>query len=83
MDSSEYVRRVLDAYRATPGTCGAIRQPDRVFALQLFAVDGAHAVQLEIAEQLFEFFGHSPVSSSKKKSRWTRRRIMRSTRSRS
>jgi len=33
----EYVRRVLDAYRATPGTCGAIRQPDRAFALQLFA----------------------------------------------
>ena len=37
MDSFEYVRRVLDAYRATPGTCGAIRQPDRAFALQLFA----------------------------------------------
>ena len=37
MDSCEYVRRVLDAYRATPGTCGAIRQPDRAFALQLFA----------------------------------------------
>ncbi len=37
MDSFEYVRRVLDAYRAAPGTCGAIRKPDRVFALQLFA----------------------------------------------
>ncbi len=37
MDSSEYMRRVLDAYRATPGTCGAIRKPDRVFASQLFA----------------------------------------------
>lgn len=37
MDAFEYVRRVLDAYRATPGTCGAIRQPDRAFALQLFA----------------------------------------------
>jgi len=37
MDSFEYVRRALDAYRATPGTCGAIRKPDRVFALQLFA----------------------------------------------
>ena len=37
MDSFEYVRRVLDAYRATPGTCGAIRKPDRAFALQLFA----------------------------------------------
>ena len=36
MDSSEYVRRVLDAYRSTPGTCGAVRKPDRAFALQLF-----------------------------------------------
>ena len=37
MESFEYVRRVLDAYRATPGTCGAIRKPDRAFALQLHA----------------------------------------------
>jgi hypothetical protein len=36
MDSSEYVRRVLAAYRAAPGTCGAIRQPDRAFAFRLF-----------------------------------------------
>jgi hypothetical protein len=37
MDSSEYVRRVLDVYRAAPETCGAIRKPDRAFALRLFA----------------------------------------------
>ncbi|MBX9596634.1 MAG: hypothetical protein K2X46_19880 [Roseomonas sp.] len=37
MDSAEYVRRVLDAYRATPGTCGVVRKPDRAFALALFA----------------------------------------------
>ena len=37
MDSLAYVRRVLDAYRATPGTCAAIRKPDRAFALQLHA----------------------------------------------
>ena len=37
MDAIEYVRRVLDAYRGTPGTCGAIRKPDRAFAVQLFA----------------------------------------------
>jgi hypothetical protein len=36
MESFQYVRRVLDAYRTTPGTCGAIRKPDRAFALQLF-----------------------------------------------
>ena len=37
MDSAEYVRRVLDAYRATPGACGVVRQPDRALAAQLFA----------------------------------------------
>lgn len=36
MDSAQYVRRVLDAYRATPGTCGVVRKPDRALALQLF-----------------------------------------------
>lgn len=37
MDSAEFVRRVLDAYRATPGTCGVVRKPDRAFALALHA----------------------------------------------
>ena len=27
---------MLDAYRATPGTCGVVRKPDRVLAVQLF-----------------------------------------------
>ena len=36
MDSTEYMRRVLDAYRSTPGTCGLVRKPDRAFALLLF-----------------------------------------------
>ena len=36
MDSAEYVRRVLDAYRATPGACGVVRKPDRVLAAQWF-----------------------------------------------
>ena len=35
MDAAEYVRRVLDAYRATPGACGVARKPDRAFALAL------------------------------------------------
>ena len=35
MQRSEYVRRVLEAYRMTPGTCGAVRRPDRVLAEQL------------------------------------------------
>lgn len=36
MDAVEYVRRVLEAYRATPGTCGVVRKADRAFALALF-----------------------------------------------
>src|SRR5579871_2252621 len=32
----EYVRRVLEAYRKTPGTMGTVRRPDRSLAAQLF-----------------------------------------------
>ena len=35
MEPHEYVRRLLDAYRTTPGTCGAVRRPDRLLAAQL------------------------------------------------
>jgi hypothetical protein len=35
MERSEYVRRVLEAYRTTPGTCGAVRRADRLLASQL------------------------------------------------
>jgi hypothetical protein len=35
LDQREYVHRILDAYRATPGTSGMVRRPDRVFAAQL------------------------------------------------
>jgi len=31
----EYIRRVLEAYRRTPGTMGTVRRPDRVLAAQL------------------------------------------------
>ena len=33
----EYIQRVLDAYRATPGVCGVVRKADRAFALALRA----------------------------------------------
>lgn len=36
MDQREYVRRLVEAYRATPGTCGVIRRPDRLLAAQLY-----------------------------------------------
>src|SRR5207244_967882 len=35
MEQRDYVRRLLEAYRATPGTCGAVRRPDRLLAAQL------------------------------------------------
>ena len=49
MDAAEYVRRVLDAYRATPGTCGVARRPDRAFALALHV----RGVSLEAVENAF------------------------------
>ena len=32
----EYVRRVLEAYRKTPGTMGTVRRADRMLAVQLY-----------------------------------------------
>ena len=36
VSQEEYIRRVLEAYRKTPGTMGTIRRPDRVLAAQLY-----------------------------------------------
>jgi hypothetical protein len=36
MQQREYVDRVLAAYRSTPGTCGAVRRPDRDLAVRLY-----------------------------------------------
>ena len=35
MQQRDYVRRLLDAYRVTPGTCSVVRRSDRVLAAQL------------------------------------------------
>lgn len=35
-EQEEYVRRVLGAYRQTPGTVGTVRRHDRTLAAQLF-----------------------------------------------
>jgi hypothetical protein len=35
MEQRDYVYRLLQAYRTTPGTCGAVRRPDRLLAAQL------------------------------------------------
>ena len=49
MEQRDYVRRLLDAYRATPGTCGAIRSADRVLAAQMHQ----RGVPLEAVENAF------------------------------
>ena len=36
MEQCEYVRRVLEAYRLTPGTACAVRRADRLFAARLY-----------------------------------------------
>jgi len=36
LSQKEYVRRVLEAYRKTPGTMGTIRRADRLLAAQLY-----------------------------------------------
>ena len=32
----QYIQKVLQAYRNTPGTCGNLRRPDRLLAGQLY-----------------------------------------------
>jgi hypothetical protein len=49
MEERDYVRRLLDAYRATPGTCGAVRRSDRLLAAQLHQ----RGVPLEAVENAF------------------------------
>ena len=45
----EYIRRVLEAYRKTPGTMGTIRRPDRVLAVQLYQ----RGVSVNVIENAF------------------------------
>ena len=49
MEQRDYVRRLLDAYRLTPGTCGVVRRPDRMLAAQLHH----RGVPLEAVENAF------------------------------
>jgi hypothetical protein len=48
-DPRDYVRQLLEAYRATPGTSGAVRRPDRVLAAQLHE----RGVPLEAVQNAF------------------------------
>src|ERR1700690_3399425 len=49
VSQEEYIRRVLEAYRKTPGTMGTIRRPDRVLAVQLYQ----RGVSVTVAENAF------------------------------
>jgi hypothetical protein len=46
MEQRDYVRQLLEAYRTTPGTSGAVRRPDRLLAAQLHQ----RGVPLEVVE---------------------------------
>jgi|SRR5580658_959167 hypothetical protein len=49
IDPHEYLRRLLEAYRTTPGTAGVVRRPDRMLAAQLHE----RGVPLEAVENAF------------------------------
>ena len=64
----EYVRKVLDAYRSTPGTTGVVRRPDRAMAAQLhdrgvplMAVE--NALVLAAARRLLRPAGAPPLGT--------------------
>jgi hypothetical protein len=46
---AEYIRRVLQAYRQTPGTTGTVRRPDRLLAAQLYQ----RGVSVSVIENAF------------------------------
>ena len=48
-DRAGYVRRVLAAYRQTPGSTGRVRSADRLLATQLYA----RGVPLDVVENAF------------------------------
>jgi hypothetical protein len=45
----EYIHRLLEAYRKTPGTTGTVRRPDRVTAAQLYQ----RGVSMTVVENAF------------------------------
>jgi hypothetical protein len=68
MEQCDYVRRLLEAYRVTPGTCGVVRRTDRVLAAQLHqrgvsieAVE--NALVLAAARRLIRPAGAAPLGT--------------------
>jgi hypothetical protein len=61
----DYIRQVLDAYRRTPGTTGAVRRSDRLLAAALYDRDVPllaveNALVLAAARRIFRS-PHAPV----------------------
>lgn len=67
-DGQDYIARVLDAYRTTPGTCGKIRRADRVQA-QEFHLRGVplrtveNALALAAARRMFRASNGPPLNT--------------------
>ncbi len=64
----EYVRKLLDAYRATPGTTGVVRRPDRQLAAQLYQrgvplIAVENALVLAAARRLARPAGSRPLAT--------------------
>lgn len=62
----DYVRRILEAYRTTPGTCGVIRRNDRLLAANLYhcGIDPVvieNALILAAARRLFRAPNAAPL----------------------
>ena len=68
MESNEYARRVLEAYRMTPGTCGVVRRADRLLAAELHergvpAEAVENALILAAARRLIRPAGAPPLAA--------------------
>ena len=68
LSQEEYVARVLDAYRHTPGTMGTVRRPDRLLAAQFYQRGVAlqaveNALVLAAARRLIRPVGAPPLGT--------------------
>ena len=68
MERSDYVRRILEAYGTTPGTCGVVRRADRLLAAELHergvpAEAVENALILAAARRLFRPEGAPPLAT--------------------
>ena len=64
----EYARKLLEAYRATPGTTGVVRRPDRRLAAQLYErgvplIAVENALVLAAARRLARPAGSPPLTT--------------------